>query len=196
MEGYRKAIERDPASALAHAGLADAYILLPEFMEMRPMDAMPRARAAAIRALELDDGLAEAHTSLARVRSQETRAHLIDAKQVAKCEPYASRGAGIANAYRSCVSRRPRIGTLGRLSKPAAAGCALSHVLLSITSAASRSRVRLWSRAARFVVLPIALQTRRSTARMLPTKASPVAIPTPTASFVSPPEGAGRRNPP
>ncbi len=59
-----------------------------------------------------------------------------------------------------------------------------------MTTAALRSRVRLWSRAARFVVLPIAVQIIRSTAWMLPTKALPVAIPTPTESFVFTPGSA------
>ena len=59
------------------------------------------------------------------------------------------------------------------------------RVASSIASAASSSRVSDCRRAARFVVLPIALQISRSAARMLPTKAGPVAIPTPTA--ISPP---------
>ncbi len=51
--------------------------------------------------------------------------------------------AGIGNTYKSSVSRRPRMGTSDRFSKAAAVGCALSQVAWSMTSDASRSRVRL-----------------------------------------------------
>jgi tetratricopeptide (TPR) repeat protein len=62
---FNQAIERAPDYAPAHAGLADSYIILGNFGLFRPEDAYPRAKAAAMRALELDDSLAEAHTSLA-----------------------------------------------------------------------------------------------------------------------------------
>ena len=62
---FEQAIEKDPNFALAYSGLADAYVL--PAAGMIPRDAMPKAKAAALRALELDDSLAEAHTSLARV---------------------------------------------------------------------------------------------------------------------------------
>ena len=66
---FERAIARDSTLALAWAGLADAYILLgsPEYAGMLPSDAMPKGRAAAERALALDDELAEAHASLANV---------------------------------------------------------------------------------------------------------------------------------
>jgi tetratricopeptide (TPR) repeat protein len=57
----------DAAYALAYAGLADAYISLGNINVLRPRDAFPRARDMAARALALDDGLAEAHTSLGTV---------------------------------------------------------------------------------------------------------------------------------
>lgn len=66
---YQQAIARDPNYALAYAGLADAYALLGSAPNdaMPPRDAMPRAKTAALRALQLDDTLAEAHASLAYV---------------------------------------------------------------------------------------------------------------------------------
>ena len=66
---FERAIARDSTFALAWAGLADAYILLgsPEYAGMLPAEAMPKARESARRALALDDGLAEAHASLANV---------------------------------------------------------------------------------------------------------------------------------
>ena len=72
--GYAKAIEyfndaiaRDPKYAQAYSGLADAYTLLGSSPEagMPRREAMPKAKAAALTALQLDDSLAEAHTSLA-----------------------------------------------------------------------------------------------------------------------------------
>ena len=64
---FSEAIEKDPSYAPAYAGMADCYGLLGAYMVMEPHKAFPSARQAANKALELDDGLAEAHTSLALV---------------------------------------------------------------------------------------------------------------------------------
>ncbi|HYN85340.1 MAG TPA: hypothetical protein VER32_08815 [Pyrinomonadaceae bacterium] len=65
VELLREAIDTDPAFAHAYAGLADAYALLASSTgEQPPAEFYPMARAAALRALELDPTLAEAHTSL------------------------------------------------------------------------------------------------------------------------------------
>lgn len=61
---FSRAIARDPNYALAYTGLADSYNLLPVYAGAPPVDFLPRGKAAAKRALELDDQLAEAHTSL------------------------------------------------------------------------------------------------------------------------------------
>jgi serine/threonine-protein kinase len=61
---FRKAIDRDPAYALAYAGLADAYRRLPMVADEEPKKIMPLARAAALKALEIDDTLADAHASI------------------------------------------------------------------------------------------------------------------------------------
>ena len=65
---FRQAIEKDANYALAHAGLADAYSLCGFYGLMPPREVMPLAKTAALRAVELDDQLAEAHASLAGVR--------------------------------------------------------------------------------------------------------------------------------
>ena len=65
---FRQAIEKDPRYALAYAGLADCYTLQSIYYEVAPTAALPLAREAAQRALSIDEGLAEAHTSLAYVR--------------------------------------------------------------------------------------------------------------------------------
>ena len=66
---FEQALKEDPGYAAAHSGLADSYFYGGyAFGRLPPRQAMPKARAAAIKALELDDTLAEAHTSLALVR--------------------------------------------------------------------------------------------------------------------------------
>jgi len=64
---FNQAIEKDPTYALAYVGLADAYIVIPFFSVDTAQDAYPKAKAAARRALEIDDTLAEAHTAMAAV---------------------------------------------------------------------------------------------------------------------------------
>lgn len=63
---FNEAIAIDPGYALAYAGLADCYNLISNCGVMSPRESSPKARAAALKALEIDDTLAEAHTSLAR----------------------------------------------------------------------------------------------------------------------------------
>ena len=60
---YNQAIEKDPKYALAFAGLAETYIDFPAFDVVPANEIMPQAKAAALRALEIDDSLAEAHTA-------------------------------------------------------------------------------------------------------------------------------------
>lgn len=61
---FRRSLELDEDFALGHAGLADAYALLADYGLMSPTEAMPPARDAAARALELHPGLGEAHSTL------------------------------------------------------------------------------------------------------------------------------------
>jgi len=62
---FEQAIAADPNYALAYAGVADGYVWLPGYTAGTPRDCYPKAKAAAKKALELDDNLAEAHTTLA-----------------------------------------------------------------------------------------------------------------------------------
>jgi TolB-like protein/Tfp pilus assembly protein PilF len=68
---FQDAISLDPAYALAYAGLAGALtdLSLGEYVDGQPKEVMPRAKAAALKALELDDRLAETHATLARVEA-------------------------------------------------------------------------------------------------------------------------------
>jgi eukaryotic-like serine/threonine-protein kinase len=67
-EFFQKATQRDESFALAWAGLADAYVNLSNYQLQPAKQTVPKARQAAERALQLDDRLAEAHTSLAAIR--------------------------------------------------------------------------------------------------------------------------------
>jgi TolB-like protein len=64
---YEQAIARDPNYALAYAGLAKAYILLPFYAGADRLDAYSKAKDAALKAIRLDSNLAEAHTALGKV---------------------------------------------------------------------------------------------------------------------------------
>jgi eukaryotic-like serine/threonine-protein kinase len=75
LESVRKAIDyfqaglaKDPGNALIYTGLADAYIEEMSDVHEDPVEATARSRAAATKALELDESLAEAHTSLAMIK--------------------------------------------------------------------------------------------------------------------------------
>ncbi|MFN2516591.1 MAG: protein kinase [Pyrinomonadaceae bacterium] len=72
LEYFQQSIEKDPTFALAYSGLADAYNLLGAQDAVTggvpPTEVMPKAKAAALKALEIDDTLAEAHASLAHVK--------------------------------------------------------------------------------------------------------------------------------
>jgi TolB-like protein/Flp pilus assembly protein TadD len=65
IEYFQQALEKDPGYATAYAGLADSYDVLASNGILPPKEVYPRARAAALKALELDDALAEPHAALA-----------------------------------------------------------------------------------------------------------------------------------
>jgi eukaryotic-like serine/threonine-protein kinase len=65
IEYFNQALDKDPSYAPAYAGLTDAYLVLNQYGAASPADSFPQAAAAAKKAIELDDTLAEAHTSLA-----------------------------------------------------------------------------------------------------------------------------------
>jgi DNA-binding winged helix-turn-helix (wHTH) protein/TolB-like protein/Tfp pilus assembly protein PilF len=82
VEHFTRAIELDPLYALAYAGLADSYNLFNNYDLAPATETGPKAKAAALKALEIDPSLAEAHTSLALVRE------VYDFDQVAADESY------------------------------------------------------------------------------------------------------------
>jgi adenylate cyclase len=64
---YEQAIARDPKYALAYSGLANSYVLLPLYFSVPQRDAMAKAREAALKALQIDPNLAEAHNALGKI---------------------------------------------------------------------------------------------------------------------------------
>ena len=97
---FQQAIQKDPRYALPYAGQADAYALLSELNVLPAREVTPKVKAAASKALELDDTLGEAHTSLAFARFHEW--------------DWAGRGEGIQTRHRiecrlsdgACLVRR------------------------------------------------------------------------------------------
>lgn len=65
---FERALQLAPTSALPYSGLADTYLQFVNLDAMRPEEAFPQAKAAALKAVQLDDRSAEAHTSLAMLR--------------------------------------------------------------------------------------------------------------------------------
>ena len=77
-DGYRQALDyfnaavgKDPAYAEAYAGLADTYLLLGEYLIWPPGEAFPRARAAAAKAIAIDDTLAQPYATLGQINANE-----------------------------------------------------------------------------------------------------------------------------
>jgi DNA-binding winged helix-turn-helix (wHTH) protein/TolB-like protein/thioredoxin-like negative regulator of GroEL len=69
VEEFNQAIALDDKYALAFAGLADCLHLLPSYGGLSPTEGYPKARAAAVRALEIDDAIAEAHAAMGRIKA-------------------------------------------------------------------------------------------------------------------------------
>jgi serine/threonine protein kinase/Tfp pilus assembly protein PilF len=67
---FEQAVAKDPNYAQAHGGLADSYMMLGVYGALTPTEAFPKAKAAAEKALSINDGLAEAHASLAFVKNR------------------------------------------------------------------------------------------------------------------------------
>ena len=67
---FQEAIEKDSGYAEGHEGLAEAYSVLTDYGVLAPTESYPKARAEALKALELDPGLSEAHATLASVKEE------------------------------------------------------------------------------------------------------------------------------
>lgn len=69
LDSYQQALQSDPQFALAYAGIADYYSVLPFYSSFAPKETFPKAKEAALKAVELDPSLAEAHASLAYIKT-------------------------------------------------------------------------------------------------------------------------------
>jgi DNA-binding winged helix-turn-helix (wHTH) protein/TolB-like protein len=68
IELFQRSVQLDPNFAMAYSGLADSYATLGYLSEIAPREAFPVAKRYALKALQLDDSLAEAHASLAYIK--------------------------------------------------------------------------------------------------------------------------------
>ena len=94
VEQFEQAIGITPDYALAYAGIADAYISMGDYYIMNPKEAYLKAKAAAIKALEMDDQLAEAYTSLANIK------HYLEVDWL-----------GVEEGFKKAISIRPNYST-------------------------------------------------------------------------------------
>jgi len=117
IEFYNEAIARDPNYALAYAGLGETYILLPYYTGADPKEARPKARAAALKALELNPNLAEAHDALGKIVYAED----IDLQQAIREHRRAIELSPNNAGARHWISNGPLAG-LGRLDEAIAEG--------------------------------------------------------------------------
>jgi TolB-like protein/Tfp pilus assembly protein PilF len=108
IEYFRQALDKDPAYALVYAGLADTYAYLSFFGLVPPQEAMPKAKAAAAKALEIDNHLAEAYVSLGYVSFTYDRDWLAAGKyfeQALAVNPAYSRAHTFYSFYLSSLGR-------------------------------------------------------------------------------------------
>ena len=70
IEYFEKALEEDSNYAMAYAGLADTYAVIPFYSSIQPKEAYGKAKEAVLKSLEIDNTIAEAYTSLAAIKEQ------------------------------------------------------------------------------------------------------------------------------
>ena len=108
IEYFERAIARDPNYALAYTGLADSYGLLGFFGLASAAAVMPKAKEAARRAVELDDGLAEAHASLGgifKIYDCDSAASQLEYKRPLELNPNYATGHRMYAAFLAAVGR-------------------------------------------------------------------------------------------
>jgi tetratricopeptide (TPR) repeat protein len=119
IEYFERAIARDPNYALAYTGLADSYGLLGFFGLASAAAVMPKAKEAARRAVELDDGLAEAHASLGgifKIYDWDWAASEREYKRAIELNPNYATGHRMYAAFLAAVGRAEEAMREGRLA--------------------------------------------------------------------------------
>jgi serine/threonine-protein kinase len=110
IEYFQSGLAKDPDNALIYTGLADAYIHKMSDVHESPVEATVKARAAAMKALELDESLAEAHTSLASIKlfyDWDWTGAEIELKRAMELNPGYSLAYRIYGGYLTMVGRHP-----------------------------------------------------------------------------------------
>jgi eukaryotic-like serine/threonine-protein kinase len=110
IEHFQSGLAKDPSNALLYTGLADAYIHKMSDVHESPVEATAKARAAAMKALELDDSLAEAHTSLASIKlfyDWDWTGAEVELKRAMELNPGYSLAYRMYGGYLTIVGRHP-----------------------------------------------------------------------------------------
>jgi TolB-like protein/Flp pilus assembly protein TadD len=108
-EYFKRAIELDPDYALAYAGLAEHYFLLPEYSDVNPKTVLPQAKAAGERALEIDSTVAQALTTLAMLsflQDRDPSASERGFKDVIRLHPNSAEAHRLYGLVLMCLDRR------------------------------------------------------------------------------------------
>jgi serine/threonine protein kinase/tetratricopeptide (TPR) repeat protein len=141
IEYFNRAIEKDPNFALAYAGLADSYFTISDYTVVPIMESRPKSNAAALKALELDDTLVEAHATIAglKVYQNDWRGAEQEFKRAMELNP------GYANLH--YLYAFIYLAPMGRLEEAIAEmKIALSLDPLSLAMNANFGRVLYWAR--------------------------------------------------
>ena len=108
-EYFKRAIELDPDYALAYAGLAEHYFLLPEYSDVDPVMVLPQAQAAAKRALEIDSTVVQALTTLAMLsflQDRDPSSSERGLKHVIRLHPNSAEAHRLYGMILMCLDRR------------------------------------------------------------------------------------------
>ena len=178
---FQNAVAADPGYARAYAGLADAYALFSYYAPAAPAEGAPKARAAALRALELDGRLADAYAALAEVESDYYRdwrgaeSHFLRALELNP--DYAAGATGTRNSFPSSGATTkpsnntlaPQNSTRNPLSSPPTSPTPTT--LRGTTTARSPSAAKP-SRSTRILPTPMPTSAGRSCSRGCPQRPS------------------------
>jgi serine/threonine-protein kinase len=110
IEYFQAGLAKDPNNALIYTGLADAYIHKMSDVHESPVEATVKSRAAAMKALELDESLAEAHTSLASIKlfyDWDWAGGETELKRAMELDPGYSLAYRVYGGYLTMVGRHP-----------------------------------------------------------------------------------------
>lgn len=109
IDAFKRALEVDPINPLAYSGLADSYVLYDFFGLTAPSETIPKARAAAARAIELDDELAESHSTLGSLKLSADRDPIGAEKEFKRAIQLNPKYARAHDGYAQCLIEMRRM---------------------------------------------------------------------------------------